>query len=177
VRGPYHGPQIYSTAELATVISAKSKEVLAQYRFDPFKVIGIDNLGSTNTIDLFHRAIQQMLRECLIWENVLDECVKAVPEFEIRLIPMGSSFHSNGMGSLLRLQLPRSIVQEIPPKGFTDFTGIQDLSNESKIAIVGMAGRFPNAASHEELWSLIEKGFDTHRTVSASRRIHLKWRC
>jgi hypothetical protein len=35
----------------------------------------------------------------------------------------------------------------------------------SKIAIVGMAGRFPNAADHEKFWKLLENGLDVHREV------------
>ncbi|KKY31072.1 putative polyketide synthase [Diaporthe ampelina] len=32
-----------------------------------------------------------------------------------------------------------------------------------------MAGRFPDAASHEKLWELLEKGLDVHRVVPADR--------
>jgi len=32
-----------------------------------------------------------------------------------------------------------------------------------------MAGRFPDAKSHEKLWELIEKGLDVHRVVPADR--------
>lgn len=38
-----------------------------------------------------------------------------------------------------------------------------------KLAIVGMAGRFPDAASHEKLWELLEKGLDVHREVPKDR--------
>lgn len=37
---------------------------------------------------------------------------------------------------------------------------------DSKIAIVGMAGRFPGAADHNLLWELLEKGLDVHREVN-----------
>ena len=38
-------------------------------------------------------------------------------------------------------------------------------SKDSKIAIVGMAGRFPNATDHEAFWKLLEQGLDVHREV------------
>lgn len=38
-------------------------------------------------------------------------------------------------------------------------------SADSKIAIVGMAGRFPDAADHEAFWNVLEKGLDVHREV------------
>jgi hypothetical protein len=40
-----------------------------------------------------------------------------------------------------------------------------DMRN-AKIAIIGMAGRFPNAADHEAFWQLLEQGLDVHREVS-----------
>ncbi|KAF4633175.1 hypothetical protein G7Y89_g4946 [Cudoniella acicularis] len=38
-----------------------------------------------------------------------------------------------------------------------------------KLAIVGMAGRFPDAETHEKLWELLEKGLDVHREVPPDR--------
>ena len=40
-------------------------------------------------------------------------------------------------------------------------------SGKSKLAIVGMAGRFPDSASHEKLWELLYAGLDSHRNVSS----------
>lgn len=42
-------------------------------------------------------------------------------------------------------------------------------SGRTKLAIVGMAGRFPDAASHEKLWELLERGLDVHRKVPKDR--------
>ena len=39
----------------------------------------------------------------------------------------------------------------------------------SDIAIVGMSGRFPDAADHEKFWELLEKGLDVHREVPPDR--------
>ena len=38
-------------------------------------------------------------------------------------------------------------------------------SKKPKLAIVGMAGRFPNAADHEKFWDLLEAGLDVHKRV------------
>jgi len=39
-------------------------------------------------------------------------------------------------------------------------------SRKPKLAIVGMAGRFADAADHEKLWDLLEAGLDVHREAS-----------
>lgn len=40
---------------------------------------------------------------------------------------------------------------------------------DSKIAIVGFSGRFPDAASNDEFWELLRSGKDTHRTIPKDR--------
>jgi len=170
VRGPYHAPHIYSPSELITVIPPKSIEILARYKLHPTKLVGLDNPKSAGVLDVFNQAIHQMLRECLAWESCIEDYVKSAREIDVQLISMGSSIHSNGMASLLKNRLSHGTVPELSTKDYTKVAGSPGSFNEAKIAVVGMAGRFPNATSHEELWSLIEKGFDTHRTVSPPTR-------
>lgn len=40
---------------------------------------------------------------------------------------------------------------------------------DSKIAIIGMSGRFPEAADLEAFWSLLDQGLDVHRRVPEDR--------
>lgn len=40
---------------------------------------------------------------------------------------------------------------------------------DSKIAIIGYSGRFPDSASNEEFWELLRAGKDVHREIPADR--------
>jgi len=40
---------------------------------------------------------------------------------------------------------------------------------QSKIAIVGFSGRYPEAASNDEFWELLHAGRDVHRTIPEDR--------
>lgn len=40
---------------------------------------------------------------------------------------------------------------------------------DSKIAITGFSGRFPDAASNDAFWELLHSGKDTHRTIPEDR--------
>ena len=40
---------------------------------------------------------------------------------------------------------------------------------QSKIAIIGYSGRFPESASNEEFWDLLHAGRDVHRTIPEDR--------
>jgi acyl transferase domain-containing protein len=49
---------------------------------------------------------------------------------------------------------------------------VRSIANEqhgSKIAIVGMSGRFPGATTLSELWDVLIKGLDVHKPVPADR--------
>ncbi|OZJ01940.1 hypothetical protein BZG36_05397 [Bifiguratus adelaidae] len=59
----------------------------------------------------------------------------------------------------------RAWMSHMPLHGLKD-TGCV---TTSKIAIVGMAGRFPGAADHEAFWELLKKGLDVHREVPSDR--------
>lgn len=51
----------------------------------------------------------------------------------------------------------------------TTSTGATSPSNRDKIAIIGMAGRFPEAATTDALWDMIRLGFDVSKEVPPLR--------
>lgn len=88
------------------------------------------------------------------------------------LTASGPSQAANSLATVLKAQtsleidLPRSLsaIPENPaPSNEINGTG------RTKLAIVGMSGRFPDAASHEKLWELLERGLDVHREVPKDR--------
>lgn len=60
-----------------------------------------------------------------------------------------------------RINSPADILS----KGLLITSDAPRTSRRPKLAIVGMAGRFPNAADHEKFWDLLEAGLDVHRKV------------
>jgi len=171
VRAPYHAPHIYNTSELSHLIPQKSAKVLRQYKFNTSRAIAFGKIDSTNTLDLFRDCIHQMLRERLTWAHVLEDCARSIPPRNSRFLPMGSSNHLNGLLTFLKQRLPHLKVEgqtssHYPNDVCQDFPS-PDSCDTSKIAVVGMAGRFPNAVNHNELWSLLEKGLDVNRTVGS----------
>ena len=51
------------------------------------------------------------------------------------------------------------------PEASGTMSEVPRTSRKPKLAIVGMAGRFPDAADHEKFWDLLEAGLDVHRRV------------
>ena len=60
-------------------------------------------------------------------------------------------------------------VREITTVGHEWDTLSTGRPGQSKIAILGLSGRFPDAESPEEFWDLLHKGLDVHRTIPKDR--------
>lgn len=117
--------------------------------------------------------VREILTEPLRLQKVLLGCVLKAQNFagsKCFVIPFGPSNSARSLTNILNAQTSLEVIQRYSPS-------IDELkSNEKggsgtrvKLAIVGMAGRFPDAASHEKLWELLEKGLDVHREVPKDR--------
>jgi hypothetical protein len=66
-------------------------------------------------------------------------------------------------------ELPSASI-ELDYQDGTELSDIQDVpSGKSKIAIIGMSGRFPDAESPEAFWDLLRKGLDVAKPVPIKR--------
>ena len=93
---------------------------------------------------------------------------------ECTIIPAGPAEMGKGLVSALKRNKSSCVASldsslwtsDADPKASSQSSG---KLADSKIAIVGMSGRFPNAANHEMFWDLLEKGTDTHKVIPKDR--------
>lgn len=111
----------------------------------------------------------------LHWDNVLESIGSSVKESgcsKCTILRLGPSNASQSLTSALKqiksleVSLDNRFVGEIEDTNTDEPTG---RLAHSKIAICGLSGRFPDAADHEEFWSLLEKGLDLHREIPKDR--------
>ncbi|KAK5007152.1 polyketide synthase, partial [Cryomyces antarcticus] len=126
----------------------------------------------SNTLELVQIALSEILQLPVRWDYLLEEIVSSVTsnsKGEVKVSAVGVTNVANSMVSALKAGGQSSVSV----KDYTTWaSGMESNSGRiqnDKIAIVGMAGRFPSAASHEALWALLEKGLDVHREVPADR--------
>ena len=127
---------------------------------------------ATSTRQLFEQVLNEALNETLRFDHVLNGCVASVRVSNAsicRIVPLGPINSIHGVVSVLKKGTEASVVLE----NDSSFMSAKLPYNtrtpgnlaESKLAIVGMAGRFPGAADHEKFWQLLEQGLDVHREV------------
>ncbi|KAB5525769.1 hypothetical protein GE09DRAFT_1152588 [Coniochaeta sp. 2T2.1] len=104
------------------------------------------------------------------------KAVVAAREFngrECLILALGPTQNANTLANLIKSQTELNVTVRKPPQisplATASTIGNHGSSGKCRLAIVGMAGRFPDAASHEALWDLLAKGLDVHRVVPANR--------
>ena len=90
------------------------------------------------------------------------------------IIPYGPTQSADTLGKLIQSQTTLDVIirraDHITKEGTSSGIGSHGPQlGRCRLAVVGMAGRFPDAASHEKLWDLLARGLDVHRVVPKDR--------
>lgn len=125
--------------------------------------------------ELLRQAIHSTLCGQVRWDKILLACEDIVSQDETyqsyTILPcasnaamlLSSSLSSVKSKSLSINNALNELIKKIQPDAPTGRFG------DSKIAVIGFSGRFPDAASNDEFWELLRSGKDTHRTIPEDR--------
>lgn len=177
IHSPYHAPHIFTPNDIDDVLGCYHDEALEHYK--PRIPLLSASCGEVIAADTFKellcRAVSDTLGKQIRWDSILKHFED--PAFEkttfktINIFPILSNAAQLLSTSLNRstrsavtirdvLNSPNSASQPSRPTGKFE---------QSKIAITGFSGRFPEAASNEEFWQLLREGRDVHRTIPPDR--------
>ena len=174
VYAPYHAGHLYSDADIERILDEESREVLKQFR--PAALIHSATTGkchtATNALELVELALREILQLPVRWDYLLEECVSQVTaksQSECTVTAIGITNVANSLVSALKAGGQSLVTVKDQSSWASPSDQVMGKTQNDKIAIVGMAGRFPSAASHEALWDLLMKGLDVHREVPSDR--------
>jgi hypothetical protein len=171
IRGPYHAAHLYDDADIERILSPDISSLLDNYS-PVHPLIGLSPVTSPlSTVELFRSSLLEILAHQVQWDIMAKRCVSEIrssAQSTIRILAMGPTALANSLVSSLKVGggLKLSLEDYISWSTYNTVprnTG--GYMKDSKIAIIGMAGRFPNAADHEKFWKLLEQGLDVHREV------------
>jgi hypothetical protein len=170
IRGPYHAAHLYDDSDVARILGSDISSFLDQYSVN-HPLIGLSSKVPTTTLQLFQKAIMEILAKQVHWDKLVKVCVgdvRASKQSTVRVLAMGPTALASSLVSSLKMGggINLSLEDYMSWSASNTIPAITGNSKDSKIAIIGMAGRFPNAADHEAFWKLLEQGLDVHREVS-----------
>lgn len=174
IHSPYHAAHLYDESDVDDILSSSSKEILTDHT-PQIPIISSstgDIIKAPDYRSMLRIALREILLEPFRWDNVLKACTAFANHDSgstCNLIPIATSGIQN-LASALR----QNGILKVNIRRFTEAENIGDVLStgrpeQSKIAIIGLSGRFPNAESPDSFWDLLYKGLDVHRTIPKDR--------
>lgn len=179
VYGPYHAPHLHRGINIDQILQSKdskTSDLLSTYTLDLPLISTSSGVPFDKNLDastLFTAVIRDVLTETLSIQQTVDGCTKLATEAdcgECSIISFGPSQSKSMFAKAMesetgfKVTLHEDLATKLSeaPSAFGD---APRTSKRPKLAIVGMAGRFPNAADHEKFWDLLHAGLDVHKKV------------
>ncbi|KAF1352167.1 polyketide synthase [Delphinella strobiligena] len=175
VYAPYHAGHLYSDGALEKILTEETRDFLKAYQ--PHSLVHSASTGkchvAENTLELVQLSLVDMLKAPVHWDSLLEESVSQITastHTPAKVFAIGVNNVTNSLVSAIKAGGQASVSSvDYTSWAAPEENASHGRTQNDKIAIVGMAGRFPSAASHEALWELLEKGLDVHRKVPADR--------
>lgn len=176
---PYHAKHLYSQEDVREILEQFSESELAvSSRIPVLSPSSGQAIKAKSFYSLLKAVVEGILLQEINWaetlggiqaafENSKDAQLKVIPfgtsadqliYTGLKQTPLGSSLPAPPSGSKPSFKQEPSFSPSPPSAGPSP-------GKRSKIAIVGMSGRFPGANSTEAFWDLLREGLDVHKEV------------
>ncbi|KAI2640016.1 polyketide synthase [Xylaria nigripes] len=181
VFGPYHAPHLHGGLDISQILRLDDDRVLAvlassEPRSRVMSCATGRDFSETDTSSLLRSVVYEILNEPLSFHNILNGCIDEASHFtgsRILVIPYGPTHAASTLSSILKSKTKSEVILRLPPQlsreSENNHIGNHGSTGKTKLAIVGMAGRFPDSESHDALWDLLKKGIDAHRVIPPDR--------
>ncbi|KAL4885439.1 polyketide synthase [Aspergillus karnatakaensis] len=168
---PFHAPHLYSDDDVAEVLQPFSEQDEKRKLYIPvISGVGTQYSSDLDVATVMVDVVRDILIRPLSFENVMKtvtETTTASPRDGCQIFSVGPSQAINSLAAALRAETSLNVTTE--GQLHTEKPDYEPLNGAQKIAIVGMAGRFPNSDDLESFWSTLQQGLDLHRRVPPDR--------
>jgi hypothetical protein len=174
IQGMWHTDRVYGVEHLGKVVT--NIESTRELHIPLISPVSGEPFRETEAGPLLEQIMKEILTERVRWDMVIDAVTKQLKQLAPKSAQLVSIQHSHYNQNMLE-----SWQTELPSTEMSDLTmlpAVLDLAlgksppkdtRSSKIAVVGMACRFPGAKTTEEFWERLMQGQDMHRHVPADR--------
>ncbi|KAK7938118.1 polyketide synthase [Apiospora aurea] len=174
IQGMWHTDRVYGTEHVGPIIpefdSARALHIplISPVSGEPFQ--------KTEVGPLLEQIMEEILTERVRWDLIIDTVFKQLKQMapeSAQLVSIQPSHYNHNLVERWRAELPDAAVSD-----FALMPAALDLplgtspprdTKSSKIAVVGLACRFPGADSTDAFWARLMRGDDMHRPVPADR--------
>ncbi|KAJ5146426.1 uncharacterized protein N7515_000990 [Penicillium bovifimosum] len=174
IHGPYHAPHLYDDKDVSRIMESWPAEQLATY-VPQIAVLSCETgqrFEAESLEQLLRVSLGEILQRQLCWDKVIESSQSMLePATSCTLFPVSSTATQSLFGSLKKAGVANieinSAIGHVDTE--SDADNRTGRAERSKIAIIGLSGRFPEAPDTEAFWDLLKKGLDVHREVPPER--------
>ncbi|KAJ5318487.1 hypothetical protein N7476_004931 [Penicillium atrosanguineum] len=174
IQGTWHTDRVYGVEHIGqlvpTIESTRELHIplISPVSGEPFRV--------TEARPLLEQIMDEILTEKVRWDAVTDTVSKRLKDLmpaSTQLISIQPSHYNKHMINRWQVECPNAAMSDLAmlPAVLDLALGISPPKDtrSSKIAVVGMACRFPGADTTEEFWKCLTQGKDMHRHIPPDR--------
>ncbi|KAI4192427.1 MAG: hypothetical protein LQ346_004318 [Caloplaca aetnensis] len=172
IGAPYHAPHLYTQDDVDEIVGNLIPHG-AHARSNQIPVFSAT--GSAVECGDFETALKAAVGQILLrpirWSGVLEELENSLQPLAPRtftITPIGTKADHLISAALKQTSLREMLLPTPEPsKAPVAEDGLSSGHGNSKLAIVGMSGRFPDAKDNDAFWNVLYQGLDVHRPVPA----------
>ncbi|KAK5988370.1 Polyketide synthase 1 [Cladobotryum mycophilum] len=175
IYAPYHAPHIYTEEDVEQVLAEVGDVSDAKSNIPVISSSTGDILESSTFSAQLRRAVENMLLLPLDLTRVSQTIAEKVPYQSpgSSIVPIATTIAGSLIGAIEpsapgNVTISNSIMEALQDKPAVKPVD-SGRAHDSKIAIVGMSGRFPEAADIEAFWNVLYQGLDVHRRIPEDR--------
>ncbi|KAI1129226.1 polyketide synthase [Nemania abortiva] len=174
IYAPYHAPHLFSQGDIDDILHDLPIKNVADL---PSKTPILSSSGKVIRTSRFKMLLREAVTQIMLDKINWDESLQMIQTWLRELDP--TSFEvlpiATGAHHLIYTALRQTSVERLMSSPVTESVAHESFFNEdnsnkrSKIAIVGMSGRFPGASNNDAFWDLLYQGLDVHKEVPPLR--------
>ena len=174
VHGPYHAQHLHDDFDLHHFLQSQNHQIFDHFLLRiPLLLAGSGTMldRELSARDALVSVVDDILKKPFQldrFSNSLTTLSKSPTGTRYCLISYGFTAAESDIVAALKSKTSNDVFlqqRRSPIQSMSGADSAPKRSKKTKLAIVGMAGRFPNAADHEKFWQLLEAGVDTHKKV------------
>ena len=173
IYAPFHAPHLHSQGDIDEITGSLGSHGACTGQMPMFSSTGAAACDG-NFETLLKAAVVDILLRPIRWTDVLNNVqanLKQSRSKSLYVVPIGTSADQLIYNALRETDL-RELVPSSPTRIKPSTSQVEDpphlKQGSSKLAIVGMSGRFPSAKDNEAFWDLLYQGLDVHKPVPAN---------
>ncbi|KAI1271590.1 polyketide synthase for naphthopyrone YWA1 [Xylaria sp. FL0933] len=176
VFAPYHEPHLYSQSDVDDILEGVPEAVgNTTVKLPVISSVTGEPIRAATFGALLRVSLEEFLRYPLHLEKIIrsigSSCeASTCDQWLISLVGTTSRILASALGEIERISVDVEHITSTPSTG-TPRSQISSSGRpeQSRIAIIGYSGRFPEAANAEGLWKILQEGRDVHREIPADR--------